>query len=52
MKNKVSPPKTDPSTYTVNSSLKSLANDPFIVLQREKLRVLLNKSKELKLQNS
>ncbi len=52
MKNKITPPKTDPSTYTVNTSLKSLANDPFIVQQREKLRTLLNKSKALELQNN
>ncbi len=51
MKNKVKPPHTDPSTYTINNSLKSLSNDPFIVQQSEKIRDLLNKGKALTLQN-
>jgi hypothetical protein len=49
MKTKVTPPKTDPSTYSVNPNLKSLANDPFIVKQREKIVELLSKGKNLDL---
>ena len=47
MKNKVKIPKTDPSTYSINPNLRSLANDPFIVKEREKIVELLNKGKGL-----